>query len=529
MIEQLRTQLKAKTGLIYLSSFEEERIEDDFIKICKQLNYGLYVWDLNTGFNELLQDQYKSHEPDEDVKLPNEALAEIQKYQGDAVFLLKDFQRFFDIGNWRDTPITIRILRNLVRDLRLHSKNKAIVILAPTVNIPEDLEHDLSLIDFELPDYQILHKSFTRFISKNNLHKNTKLDEGSTEKLIKSMQGLTTIQAERAIAKIYVRHGKLKEHNIEEALSEKKQIISKTGILEYIEVKESMEDIGGLGSLKNWLEQREVAFTESAKNYGLPTPKGILMIGVQGVGKSLTAKAVSARWNLPLVRLDVGRVFGSLVGESEEKIRRAIKIAEAISPCILWIDELDKAFAGVRGQQGDSGTSARVFGSLLTWMQEKTKPVFIVATANNVVRFFGKGKDKIQETLLPPELLRKGRFDELFFLDLPNKDERREIFEIMARKYNLAKDLDFELLSNRSGGMVSGTKDLGYGGAEIEQIVIEAMYQAFYDKERNVTTQDILECMNQTRPLYDLMQSEIDNLREWAKGRTRQASNKENI
>ena len=525
MIEHLRIQLKAKMGLIYLSSFEEERIEDSFTKICKQLNYGLYVWDLNKGFKELLEDQYKSPQPNEDENMPNDALQEIQKYQGDAVFILKDFQRFLDIEKWTDAPITIRILRNLVKDLRVHSKNKSIVILAPTVNIPEDLEHDLTLIDFELPDYQTLRKSIQQFIAKNRFENKTKLTEENFEKLIKSMQGLTTVQAERAIAKIFVRHGKLKDHNIEEALAEKKQIISKTGILEYIEVNENMDDIGGLNSLKQWLEQREVAFSESAKNYGLPTPKGILMIGVQGVGKSLTAKAVSKRWNLPLIRLDVGRVFGSLVGESEEKIRRAIKIAEAISPCILWIDELDKAFAGIRGQQGDSGTSARVFGSLLTWMQEKTKPVFIVATANNVVRFFGKGKNKIQETLLPPELLRKGRFDELFFLDLPIKDERKEIFEIMTRKYNLTDDINFDLLAEKSGGMVSGTKDLGFGGAEIEQIVIESMYRAFYDNERNVTTEDIMICMNETRPLYDLMQEEIDNLRNWANGRTRPASN----
>jgi len=527
MIEQLRLQLKAKMGLIYLSSFEEERIEDSFVKICKQLNFGLYVWDLNKGFHELLKDQHKSSKPNEDEKMPNDALEEIQKYQGDAVFLLKDFQRFLDIEKFGDAPITIRILRNLVRDLRVHSKNKSIVILAPTVNIPEDLEHDLTLLDFELPDYQILRKSIQQFIARNRFENKKKLNDDNFEKLIKSMQGLTTIQAERAIAKIFVRHGKLKDHNIEEALAEKKQIISKTGILEYIEVRESMDDIGGLNSLKQWLEQREVAFSESAKSYGLPTPKGILMIGVQGVGKSLTAKAVSARWNLPLVRLDVGRVFGSLVGESEEKIRRAIKIAEAISPCILWIDELDKAFGGIGGQQGDSGTSARVFGSLLTWMQEKTKPVFIVATANNVVRFLGKGKNKIQETLLPPELLRKGRFDELFFLDLPTLDERKEIFEIMSRKYNLADGIDFDLLAERSGGMVSGTNNLGYGGAEIEQIVIEAMYQAFYDKERDVNTDDIIQSMNQSKPLYDLMKDDIDNLREWANGRTRPASNKE--
>ena len=214
MIEQLRLQLKAKMGLIYLSSFEEERIEDSFFKICKQLNYGLYVWDLNKGFKELLQDQYKSAEPNEEETSPNDALQEIQKYQGDAVFLLKDFQRFLDIEKWGDAPITIRILRNLVRDLRVHSKNKSIVILAPTVNIPEDLEHDLTLIDFELPDYQTLRKSIQQFIAKNRFENKTKLTEENFEKLIKSMQGLTTVQAERAIAKIFVRHGKLKDHNI---------------------------------------------------------------------------------------------------------------------------------------------------------------------------------------------------------------------------------------------------------------------------------------------------------------------------
>jgi SpoVK/Ycf46/Vps4 family AAA+-type ATPase len=200
------------------------------------------------------------------------------------------------------------------------------------------------------------------------------------------------------------------------------------------------------------------------------------MIGVQGVGKSLTAKAVSARWNLPLVRLDVGRVFGSLVGESEEKIRRAIKIAEAISPCILWIDELDKAFAGVRGPQGDSGTSSRVFGSLLTWMQEKTKPVFVVATANNVVRFDANNQE---ETLLPPELMRKGRFDELFFIDLPSQKEREEIFRIMTRRYNIKTKLNYKKLAEQTNSIVNENNDKGFGGAEIEQIIIESKYKAF--------------------------------------------------
>ena len=279
--------------------------------------------------------------------------------------------------------------------------------------------------------------------------------------------------------------------------------------------------------LKDWAKKRQRAFTKEAREIELPEPKGILVFGVPGTGKSLISKAISGLWRRPILRFDIGRIFGSFVGESEKNMREALRTAEEIAPCILWIDELDKAFAGIRGQQGDSGTSARVFGSLLTWMQEKTKPVFIVATANNVVRFLGKGKNKIQETLLPPELLRKGRFDELFFLDLPTIDERREIFEIMSRKYNLADGIDFDLLAERSGGMVSGTNDLGYGGAEIEQIVIEAMYQAFYDKERDVNTDDIVQSMNQTKPLYDLMKDDIDNLREWARGRTRPASKKE--
>ena len=525
MIDRIKLLLKAKTGLIYLVSYEEERIEDDFILLCHQLRYGLYSWDINKGYTEIVQEANRASLRDADTTLPYEALSEIQRFNGNGIFILKDFHRFLDpSGGGAEAIRIIRSMRNLVRDMRAKRENKTIVIVAPTVCIPDDLEHDLTLVEYELPDYAQLTKTFLNFVAANRLERSVDLTEENLEKLIKSMRGLTTVQAERAIAKIFVRHGKIQNHHIDEALAEKKQIISKRGVLEYIEAKEKMEDIGGLENLKEWLRQREMAFTERARAYGLPTPKGILLVGVQGVGKSLTAKAVSSLWNLPLIRLDVGRVFGSLVGESEERIREAIRLAEAVSPSVLWIDEIDKAFAGVRGEQGDSGTSARVFGSILTWMQEKVAPVFVVATANNVVRFRGSGKSVTAEPLLPPELLRKGRFDEIFFLDLPSRSEREDIFRIMHRKYALEKELDFARLAEKSGGFVDEKNDLGYGGAELEQIIIEAMFHAFYEDERSVTDDDILRVMNETKPLYDLMKDDIDNLRRWAGGRTRPAS-----
>jgi len=427
MVNELTELLKSKIGLFYLVSYEEERVEDTFEKICLQLDFGLYTWDLNKGFSEVRSDKHKANLSGEDDNMPDEALIKIQKYSGDAIFIMKDFHRFIDPEKFSEAPKMIRTLRNFLKEFRLSEKNKCIVILAPVKRIPEDLEHDIYVVDFELPDYLALRKKITEFIAHNRLEKKVKLSEEAAEKMIKSLQGLTTIQAERALAKVFVKYGKLQDHHINELLSEKKQLLSKTGFLEYIDVKEKMDDVGGLHQMKKWLLQREVAFSEKAKQYGLPTPKGILLVGVQGVGKSLTAKAVAATWNLPLIRLDVGSVFGSLVGESEERIKQAIKISEAISPCIFWIDEIDKAFAGIKGEQGDSGTSSRVFGSLLTWMQEKTKPVFIVATANNVVRIRqleqNNKKKYIFDAILPPELLRKGRFDELFFLDLPSENK----------------------------------------------------------------------------------------------------------
>jgi len=283
-------------------------------------------------------------------------------------------------------------------------------------------------------------------------------------------------------------------------LAEKEQIIRKSGLLEYYKVEERFENVGGLGNLKRWLRKRANAFTTKARDFGLPEPKGVLLIGVPGCGKSLTAKAVSALWGMPLLRLDMGSVFGKYIGESEFNIRKAIKVTESISPAILWIDEIEKGLSGAAGD--NTGTSNRVFGTLLTWMQEKKKPVFVIATANDV-------------SLLPPELLRKVRFDEIFFIDLPETRERQEIFEIHLRIRNRNPEkFDLPSLAEMSQG---------FSGSEIEQVVISSLYDAF-EEGRDIVTEDVKRNIENAVPLSQTMKEKIEALREWAWGRTRNAS-----
>jgi SpoVK/Ycf46/Vps4 family AAA+-type ATPase len=274
-------------------------------------------------------------------------------------------------------------------------------------------------------------------------------------------------------------------------------------LLEYYAASETISDVGGMGVLKDWLLKRAVAFTEQARAFGLPAPKGVLLLGVQGCGKSLCAKAVSSAWELPLLRFDMGRMFNSLVGSSEENVRKAIAVAESVAPAILWVDEIDKAFAGAQGSGAtDGGTTARVFGTFLTWLSEKTTPVFVVATANDISQ-------------LPPELLRKGRLDEIFFVDLPTEEERAEIFRIhIARRGRKPDDFDINAL-------VAASEH--FSGAEIEEAIISALYDAFY-AEHDLTTDDIQQTMHQTVPLSKTMDEHLSRLRSWAEGRARHAS-----
>jgi SpoVK/Ycf46/Vps4 family AAA+-type ATPase len=315
---------------------------------------------------------------------------------------------------------------------------------------------------------------------------------------------LTENEAKDAIAKAIIQAGgRLGGEAIEAVTAEKQQIIRKSGLLEFYASDEVLTNVGGLETLKNWLRKRVRAFSEEARSFGLPEPKGILLVGVQGCGKSLVAKSVANSWRLPLLRLDVGRLFASLVGSSEENLRNAIKVAESIAPVVLWVDEIEKGFSGVgSSNMSDAGTAARVFGSFITWLQEKQKPVFVIATANDV-------------SGLPPELVRKGRFDEIFFVDLPDAIERAQIWQIHLSKRNRdPAQFDLNTLAMASDGL---------SGAEIEQAVIAGLYEAF-DKNRPLGMSDLLEVLQETVPLSQMMAEEIDGLRQWARQRARQAS-----
>jgi SpoVK/Ycf46/Vps4 family AAA+-type ATPase len=323
--------------------------------------------------------------------------------------------------------------------------------------------------------------------------------------LLQAALGLTLGEAENVLAKILVKHERLSGDLVGEVLFEKQQIIRKSGLLEYYASEETFASVGGLSALKEWLAKRASAFTVEAQAFGLPPPKGLLLLGVQGCGKSLCAKAVANLWQVPLLRFDIGRVFGSLVGSSEENVRRAIAVAESVAPAVLWVDEIDKALAGSQGSAlSDGGTTARVFGTFLTWLSEKTSPVFVVATANEIAQ-------------LPPELLRKGRLDEIFFVDLPAEAERAEIFTVHLRKRQ-RDPAAFDLPE-----LARATE--GFSGAEIEEIIISALFDAFHARQPLVMDH-LREALRQSVPLARTLAEPIQRLRQWSIGRARPASSR---
>jgi SpoVK/Ycf46/Vps4 family AAA+-type ATPase len=394
-------------------------------------------------------------------------------------------------------------LRDLVENLK--TTYETIIFISPVLNVPVELEKDIAVIDYPLPDREEINNLLENIIKTVSKKPNIKVDitPEIKEKLVDAALGLTLNEAENAFARAIVYDNVLDGKDIQIVLEEKKQVIKKSGILDYFHTEETIENVGGLDNLKEWLRKRALSFTQRAKEFGLPEPKGILLVGVQGCGKSLVAKCISNLWGLPLLRFDVGKVFSGIVGSSEENIRKTIKIAESIAPVILWIDEIEKSLSGIESSSfSDAGTSARVFGTFITWLQEKTKPVFVVATANNI-------------KTLPPELLRKGRFDEIFFVDLPNLEERKEIFAIHLKKRKRnPENFDLEILARESEN---------FSGAEIEQVIISSLFDAFVEN-RDITTDDIIKNIKKTVPLAITMKESIEELREWAKNRTVPAS-----
>jgi SpoVK/Ycf46/Vps4 family AAA+-type ATPase len=487
---ELMLLLKARYPIIYIHTIEEDRVEYLIRKTIKtNLNRSIYSWDFIDGYtNNPNNEGFAKRNPLQALELVERLTSETP-----ALFLLKDFNRFL-------TDISVsRKLKNISRILKL--RPKTIIIISSEINIPSELQDLITVLDFQLPKENEINQELNRLI----LSLNIEIESNLLEKLTRACQGLSLERIRRVLAKIIATYKTINDSSIEFLLNEKKQVISQTQILEYWSSTEKIQNLGGLDILKDWLKKRKTSFSIQASNYGLPTPRGLLLIGIQGTGKSLTAKAIATEWQVPLLKLDVGKLFGGIVGESESRLRQMINVAETVSPCILWIDEIDKAFTNLESS-GDSGTSNRVLGTFISWLSEKTKPVFVVATANNVER-------------LPLEVIRKGRFDEIFFLDLPQQQERKHIFQIHIQEFRPKtwQLFDYDKLAKLSAS---------FSGAEIRQSIIDAMYYAFY-QNREFTTDDICESLKEIIPLAQLEDKQTLKLQSWASsGRIRLASSK---
>lgn len=497
--QEIEDLIRAAYPLLYVVSPEEDRVERELREICERRRRKFVTWSVTEGFEE------EGNTLPKDVRDPLRALENIDRYEDHAVFVMRDFHPYLT------DPTIVRRLRDLCRSFSTKSNfKKHIVLLSPIFKAPLELEKDMAVVDFDLPRREeiaeILQSTIDSVPIKDRANIRLIRDPDLRERVVEAALGLTANEIRSVLSKSLVR---TKDFDIETILNEKKHIIRKSGILEFFESREKWEDIGGLEILKDWLKKRQLAFTQRAREFGLPIPKGILLIGVPGCGKSLTAKAVSSLWQMPLLRLDVGKVFSSLVGSSEENIRRAIRTAEAVAPSILWLDELEKGFSGTKSSaESDAGTTARVFASFITWLQEKQSQVFVIATANDV-------------SLLPPELLRKGRFDEIFFVDLPSPRERAEIVRIHIEKLNRRSTIRRDPERFDIERIVAATQ--GFSGAEIEQAIISALYDAFEAGE-DLSTERILKSASEMIPLSYTMKEAIDAMREWASSRARRAS-----
>ncbi len=432
---------------------------------------------------------------------PVQALANMESMTVEAVFILKDFHRHMD------DPVVVRRLRDVGQ--KFSANRRTVIITAPELAVPAELATLVEYFDLPLPGRDrlrdIVRDAFTR-LSKSYTLK-LQLDAGGVDAMAANLRGLTEEEAERAISQALVTRYALCPETITDVLDAKKQLLRHSGMLEFIEASDNMAGVGGLENLKHWLGQRRGAWEDSARDFGLEPPHGVIILGVQGCGKSLCARAVAGEWKLPLVKFDTSAVYDKYIGETEKRIRKVFQVAEGLAPCVLWIDELEKVFAGSGpdSASADAGVSSRLLASFLSWMQDRKAPVFVAATCNHV-------------TVLPPELIRKGRFDELFFVDLPNQAERRQIFSIQLgkRKRNPA-DFDLEKVAAAAKG---------YSGAEIDAAVQGALYAA-YSEKKPLGTQSLIDALAQTVPLSTTRAEEIEELREWARTRAVPASSAE--
>ncbi len=493
--EELKNLVKANIPVVQVVTYEWQRLYGFCVGIAETNKLELYTWSVISGLKKWAFAE-KQFIDEKDEKDPLEIFEWFHEQDiNNCILILEDFHPFITNENFG----IIRFVRELCRvDASLR---KTLIIQTPfNLNIKE-FEKEIPLLEIELPKEETIEAILES--TTKNLHYDMKPSSEDNRDIVSASKGLSIMEAEWTYRKIIAEKSRLTKFEIPLIVKEKEQIIKKSGILEYFHPEGDFKEVGGMENLKEWLDKRGKAFTKDAKDFGLISPKGVMLLGIPGCGKSLVSKTIANEWELPLLKLDLGSVFGSLVGESESRMREALALSEAISPSILWIDEIEKGLSGI-SNGGDSGTSAKVFGTLLTWMQEKKNEVFVIATAN-----------KIED--LPPELLRKGRFDEIFFVDLPSLCEREEIFKIhINKKERSANDFDLSVLSELSNG---------FSGAEIEEAVNEALFIAYDDNGREVETKDIETAIKATFPLSRTMSGTIRDLRNWAKVRARFASN----
>jgi AAA+ superfamily predicted ATPase len=481
VFDDLALHLQARYPYVYLLTWEEGRATSGVAGTAEALGRELMTWSSVDGL--VGADGPISHSNEPEAML--DRVAELER---PAVIVLKDFH--FCI----ERTEVIRRLRDLAP--LLGPRSQGLVLISPTATVPQELEKEIVALDLPLPGLKEVARIFHSLLRGEQIE----IDLSLFERFVKATLGLTAEEIKRVYAKVHLEHGTFTEAQLDNVIREKAQIIRRTRFLEFVDLDVSIDELGGLENLKGWLNGRSAAFTEKARKYGLPQPKGLFLVGVQGCGKSLCAKVVADLWKVPLLRMDVASLMSAR--QAEQGLRQAIAISESMAPAVLWVDEIEKAFAGVESGSGETANATRVFGSFVTWLQEKQKPVFVIATANDVQH-------------MPPELLRKGRFDEIFFVDLPNIHERESIFGIHLRKRGRSEE-PFE-----TWGLAEASEK--FSGAEIEQAVIDALFAAFA-ADREVETDDVMRALRETVPLARTMDERIKALKEWARDRTRPAT-----
>jgi len=520
VLDRLKVLIDSSTPIVVMETVEESRAVRMVRAACSSLNLAAFEWTIASGLARcgtstvvaveegafpaggyrggMVNDLAESAKALYDSREPAKMLANLEGITLEAAFILKDLHRHMD------DPVVVRRLRDVGQ--KFATNRRTVILTAPKISIPPELASLVEFLELPLPDRQrlrqIIDETLVRISKTHTLQR--RLDPVGVDAIADNLRGLTEEEAERAISQALVERYALCPETIADVLEAKKALLRRSEMLEFVEVSDTLSSVGGLDNLKRFLAQRRGSWEEQARAFGLDPPRGVIILGVQGCGKSMCARAIAGEWKLPLVKFDTAAVYDKYIGETEKRIQKVFQVAEGLAPCVLWIDELEKVFAGSGpdSASADAGVSSRLLASFLSWMQDRKAPVFVAATCNNV-------------GVLPPELIRKGRFDELFFVDLPNQAERKQILAIQLsrRKRNPA---DFQLDRIASAAR-------GFSGAEIESVVQTALYSA-YSQKQQLADQYLLEAIQGTVPLSTTRAEEIDSLREWAAKRAVPAS-----